>query len=160
MDQNNMKKIAPIIIAIIAVGGIAFYGGMRYAGGSNSSGQNFPQGQGQQTGFGANGARGARTGGGPNGARAGMNLVNGEIISKDDKSVTIKLRDGGSQIVFLSGTTEITKSVSGTVSDLTIGQNIFAGGSKNSDGSVTATTVQLRPAFSPSPSGSPAASAN
>jgi len=154
MEQNKMAKIAPIIIAIVAVGGISFYGGMKYQEGISSA----PQSQSQQAGFGANGARAGRTGVGANIARngAGANSVSGTIISKDDKSVTIKLRDGGSQIVFISGATEIIKSVSGASSDLLIGQNVFVSGAKNSDGSVTAATIQLRPALSPTPSASPA----
>lgn len=155
MEQNNISKLVPVLIAIATVGGIAFYGGMKYAQGKSAAPQS------QQAGFGNNGPRGSRTGTGGagfNGARTGngINVVNGEIISKDDKSVTIKLRDGGSQIVFLSGTTEITKSVSGVEGDLVVGQNVSVNGQKNSDGSVTANMVQLRPVFSPSPSVSPA----
>ena len=70
----------------------------------------------------------------------------GEIIAKDDKSVTVKLQNGGSKIVFLSDSTEITKSAEGALSDLEIGKNISVNGTTNSDGSVTAHTIQLRPA--------------
>lgn len=155
-----MTKALPIIIAIIAVGGISFYGGMKYQQGKAPNFQNLSPDQRQQFfqqgGAGANGARGARTGAIPNGARNGFNSVNGEIISKDDKSITVKLRDGGSQIVFLSGSTEIMKSISGSAGDLSVGQNVVASGQKNSDGSVNANTIQLRPALptvSPLPSG-------
>lgn len=165
MEQNNMKKTALTVVAVIAAGGIVFYGGMTYGQSKTPNFQNLTPDQRQQMfqqgGTGANGARGARTGTGANFARngAGANPVSGEIISKDDKSITIKLRDGGSQIVFFSGSTEISKFISGTSNDLAIGENIFIGGSKNPDGSVTATTIQLRPVL-PSPLGSPAPSSN
>lgn len=146
------KKVLPIIIAVVVIGVGAFYGGMKYAESKSPTNSSLPSGNFQNRGA-ANGAGGMRAG---NGQTAGMNAVNGEIISKDDKSVTLKLRDGGSQIVFLSNTTEITKSAAGSLSDLEVGQNVFIGGKKNSDGSVTANTIQLRPNISPSsPSSSP-----
>jgi len=79
------------------------------------------------------------------GGQRGANFIGGEIIAKDDKSVTVKLPDGGSKILFFSASTEITKSVAGSSEDLQIGQTISANGETNDDGSVNAKTIQLRP---------------
>src|SRR3989344_5463964 len=97
------KTVVSIIAVVIIVGGGAFYGGMKYAESKSPRGrfsqadfqsmQNFSLEERQQRiqEFGANvgGARGFGRGG--MGNRGGF--VAGEIISKDDKSVTVKLQD-------------------------------------------------------------------
>lgn len=130
------------IVAVVAIG-VSFYGGMKY-GISQAAVARAAQRQ-------AGGFGGGRGGGFGNGGGA---PVAGEIVDKSDKGFTVKLRDGGSKIVFTSDTTTIMKSVSGTADDLKIGQTVVVMGATNSDGSVTAQSVQLRPAF-PSPSTSP-----
>jgi len=143
-----MKKFLPIFIAIvIIVGGGSFYGGMKYAeskksaAGARNGFANFgnltPDQQQRFGQVGGTGRTGARLG--------GANVTSGEIISADDKSVTVKLPDGGSKIIFFSESTKITKSVDGSVADLTAGETIMANGTANQDGSITAETIQLRP---------------
>jgi hypothetical protein len=165
MEQNKMKKIVPMIIGVIAVGAISFYGGVKYSesnfsarGGSAWGGQNLTPEQRQQM-FQQGGVRTGRNGTGVNiprgGDGAGMNLINGEVISKDDKSITIKLRDGGSKIVFFSDKTSITKTAVGIQSDVVVGEQVMVNGTANVDGSVAASIIQLRPALPPLPSGSP-----
>jgi len=151
-----MKKFIPIIAVIIIVGAGAFYAGMKYDQ-SKNTGANLSASalanmtpeqrqtlfqQRQQAG-GTNNQRGA--------IRANGNFAAGEIIAKDDKTITIKLQDGGSKIVFLSDTTPITKSAEGTSADLTIGQQVTASGTANSDGSLTAQNIQIRPAQASAP---------
>ena len=140
--KTMAKKIIPIIIALIVVGGGAFYSGMKYAQ------SKMPQGfaQRQQLGASAIGSLNERTGN-----RAGVGFVTGEIIAKDDKSITVKLQDGGSKIVFLSGSTEIVKSVSGTSNDLEVGKTVMINGTTNQDGSITAKSIQERPSIAPTP---------
>ena len=134
-----MKKLLPIIVIIVLVGIGAFFGGMKYdqnKAAANLS-ANFQNRQMAGSGTGSrNGTFGNRSGGG---------LATGEIIAKDDKSITVKLGEGGSKIIFFSDTTQITKSAAGSSADLKIGENITANGSANSDGSLTAQTIQLRP---------------
>ncbi len=141
------KKIISLVLLVIA-GGALFYGGMKYdqskktasRGASNFANLSPEERQARATAGGFAGmGRGGRAGG-------GTGFITGEVISKDDKSVTIKLNDGGSKIVFLSESTEITKSASGSINDLEVGKNISVNGVANSDGSVTAQTIQLRPA--------------
>lgn len=136
-----MKKQTIIIVAAaIILGGAAFYAGLKY--GQNASAKTLQQRMQQ---------RGGRTGGIPSGFGGGQGepgggAATGEILSKDSTGITVKLRDGGSKIIFLSGsTTEISKFSAGTPDDLSVGENVSINGKANSDGSITAQSVQIRP---------------
>ena len=156
MDKKN--NIIGMIAVIIVVAGGSFYGGMQY--GANKSPQSqLAQGGGKNGGnFGAGmngGQRGAGQGGGQAGQGGGQrgsgaagnmgDFISGQVIAKDDTSVTIKGRDGSSKIVFLSSTTSIDKSVSGGAADLAVGQQVNANGKTNADGSLAAQNIQIRP---------------
>ena len=153
--MNKTKIIAVIIIGLVIVGGGSFYAGMKYGQSKNSNvssggAGNFAnltpeerQARIQQFG----GAGGGRI----RGSQAGGGFASGDIIAKDDKSITVKMRDGSSKIVFYSGTTEVGKSVSGAVSDLEVGKTISVSGTANQDGSITAQSIQLRPITPPLP---------
>lgn len=79
--------------------------------------------------------------------RMGYRPVNGEIISADEKTITVKLPDGSSKIVLLTDTASINKSAEATKSDLKVGEKVAVFGTENSDGSVTAQSVSLNPNF-------------
>lgn len=136
----------------VVVGGGAFYGGMKYAQSQSQRGrlsqadfqslQNLSPEQRQQRlqelGISGGGFRGGQRNG-------GGGFTTGEILSKDDKSITIKMRDGGSKIVFYSDSTEVGKFVNGSAGDLEVGKSVSVNGTANSDGSITAQSIQLRP---------------
>lgn len=144
MKQKNLL-ITIIIIVIVAAG--AFYGGMQY---QKSRLEQFGTGQFAQgaRGFGQTGMMQRRFGG--NGA------VVGDILSVSGSTMTVKLADGSSKIVLLSSATTINKAATATQSDLKAGEKVAAFGATNSDGSVTATNVQLNPIIRARPSAQPA----
>src|SRR3989344_1205764 len=138
-------KIAGVIAIVVIIGGGAFYGGMTYAQMSRggSGGGNFTNlsPEERQARFAGNGNPGTRGSGGTGGG-----FTAGEIISKDETSITIKMQDGSTKIVLVSSSAQIMKSAAGTVNDLTVGTQVTITGSANSDGSLTAESVQIRPA--------------
>ncbi len=145
-----MNKLITIVIAVaVVVGGGAFYGGMKYAQSQapqrNAQGfQNLSPEERQQ--------RIRQFGGSGGGNRgAGGGFTSGEILSKDDKSITVKMRDGGSKIIFYSDTTEVGKFVNGAPSDLEVGKTVTINGSTNPDGSITAQSIQIRLAMPTQP---------
>ena len=138
------KTIIIAIVAILVVGSVSFYAGMQYGKSKNQTASgNFanlsPQERQARMQPGGGGA------GGPRGTRAGANFATGEIISKDDKSITIKSGDGGSKIVFFSNATQIMKTASSSPAELKVGEQITTNGTANSDGSLTSQSIQIRP---------------
>lgn len=136
--MKNKYTITIIFAVVLCLA--SFYVGMKYGqSNASSSGQgNFSQNRSGQFGSGMMG--GNRAGG----MRAGGGFTGGQIISKDANSITVQLRTGGSTIVLYSGSTQIQKSVLGSVSDLNIGQQVTVTGSSNADGSISAQSIQLR----------------
>jgi hypothetical protein len=138
MDKKII--IEGIIVAII-FGGVGFYSGMKFnqARSPFAIGSNNFQNLAAEDRLSANfGARQARSGN-------GVNFISGEIISKDDKSITIKLVNSGTKIILFSDGTEISKFSAGAANDLEIGKTISINGQTNQDGSLTAQTIQIRP---------------
>lgn len=125
------------LIALVISGG-AFYGGMAFAKASvksaTSSGGQFARAQGNMVRLGAGGN-----------ARAGGAVTSGEVVSKTDNGFSVKLRDGGSKVVLVASSTTIGKMTEGSMADLSDGTEVVVMGTANSDGSVTASTVQIRP---------------
>ncbi len=137
--MKNINTIA-IILLLVGLGG-GFFAGMQYQKSQKPQGQFNGQGQGRR--FGGQQNSGGR--------------VIGQILSQDDKSITVKLQDGSSKIVLFSTSTQINKAASASVSDLTVGQTVAVFGSNNSDGSVTAANISLNPQMRGS-AGTPSAS--
>lgn len=147
--MDKKKHIISMIAIIIVVAGGAFYGGMRYDASKNAAQLAARGGQGGGFGGGrgmaGQGQGGAQRGGGPANGGAG-DFSGGQVTAKDDTSITIKTRNGGSQIIFFSPSTTIDKSVAGTGTDLSVGQQITANGKSSPDGTLAAQNIQIRPA--------------
>jgi len=135
------KNLILILIVLIIVGVGGFFGGIKYGQSQalknltpekmrevfqQRRGQLFTQNQGQRQ-------------------RAGQNFVFGQVISKDEKSLIIKLADGSTKIVFFSPHTQITKTIEGSTEDIEIGKEILITGTQTEDGSLTARTIQISP---------------
>ncbi len=128
---------------IVLMAGGMFYFGMKYGETKASSGRLTQRGAGGMNIGPAGGQK--RSGAGQLTGVSNGDFANGDIISKDDKSITIKTKDGGSKIVYYSDATIIGKSISGTVSDLSSGETVMVNGKANPDGSIVSQNIQIRP---------------
>jgi hypothetical protein len=73
-------------------------------------------------------------------------LVTGQITAMDSSSVTLQLANGNSEVVFYSTSTPVSEPTTVLANTLKVGTTIMVGGTSNSDGSLTAQTIQVRPA--------------
>ncbi len=140
--MNKKHFIGAAVIAVVLVG-VSFGGGIAY-GRSHAPTGGFARGtfttaNGQ---FGAGGKVSFTTRGGMMGGGATM----GQIVSNNGSSISVQLPNGSTQLVLLNSSTQIGKTVVGNASDLTNGVNVLITGQSNSDGSITAGMVQIRPA--------------
>jgi hypothetical protein len=133
--MKNKKIIVGVVAAVLL--GAGFGGGYATAKLQTPAQPgfgNFPNGQGTAR----TGAQGLmRTNGG---------FVSGEILSKDAGSITVKMQDGSTKIILIGASAQVLKSTQGSGEDLVAGVNVTVTGSINSDGSITAQSVQIRPA--------------
>lgn len=126
------KKTTILTVAIILIFGLGFYSGNYYTKSKMPTGKDRFQAVQNQ------GSKNIRILG-------NNNAISGEILTKEDKNLTLKLRDGGSKIIFFTENTPITKNVAGATSDLSPNKTIFINGKTNQDGSVNADSIQIRP---------------
>ena len=142
------KKTIGLVIGFVAVAVISFYAGVSYTNGKNS-------GSTAQATAGTN-TRG-NFGGGQKGGRGGG--IFGKVVAKDANSITVELSapgqgsgadttsttGTGSKIVFYTDQTTVMKTTTGSANDIVVGSQVSINGSANTDGSVTAQTISLRP---------------
>ncbi|HTH93055.1 MAG TPA: hypothetical protein VL576_01055 [Candidatus Paceibacterota bacterium] len=136
--MNKKVIIISGMILIIA----AFFAG-------KTIGSTHPATKTAQTAF-MNGANGGFIGGRTGRTSFGGGTM-GQVVSMDSNSITISIpgtqtgQTGGSKIILFSPSTSILKTSAGTASDISIGSTITATGTPNSDGSITASSIQIRP---------------
>jgi hypothetical protein len=139
----EQKNLIILILAIALAGGAGFVGGLKYQEYKlQTAFKNGFQRTDLKDGMGTTRQNGqANTAGNK---MMGIRPIAGEIISLDDKSLTIKSEDGSSKIVLISDTTTYNQETKADKSDITTGKQVTVIGSSNPDGSVTATSVQIR----------------
>jgi len=125
-------KPAIVIAVVVGVGIVSFYGGVQYQKSKAPSGRNFMMGQQGNSTI-------RRAGGGQ--------PVTGEILSLDEASFTVKIVDGSSRIVLLTDKTLFNKTASVQKTEIKVGEKVGVFGVTNSDGSISAQSVQLNPQF-------------
>jgi len=142
----NKNTIITAIIVAIVFAGAGFFGGMKYQQRKTPAVVTRAPGTFGNFAEGNFAGRGGRTGG----ANGGAGFASGQILKVDSNSITVQLpNNGGSKIVFYSTSTPIGEMKAGSAADLTTGQNVLVTGTPNSDGSVTAQNIQIRPAMPP-----------
>lgn len=125
MKKYSVHIIWAVIVIVALVGGI-FYGKSSVPSGTASRG-----------------AYASSTRGGF-GRAAGGGFVSGQIISVDSSSIMVSLPNGSSQVVFYSNSTQVMKPTIVPASTLTAGTRVMIGGTANSDGSLTAQSIQVQ----------------
>ncbi|MDR3558293.1 MAG: hypothetical protein P4L61_02050 [Candidatus Pacebacteria bacterium] len=145
-----MKKSTQVISAIVIAA--VFFGAGWLIKGSASASTSSTAARSGASGFTGTagsfaGAAGARTG-----RTAGAGLVAGTVVAVDPTSISIALPNStstsattGSTVVLYSTGTSVLKSVIGSPADLSVGENVTVQGTSNSDGSMSATAIQIRP---------------
>lgn len=135
MESNTKKNYVIITVISLVVGAGLGYGGAHLF--------NKPAAPGTGAAFARGGAAGgfmARTGTGP----AGSGFLSGTVAKMDSASITLNTRDGSSHVVLLTSATTVSKSVTGSLADVTVGSNVLITGTSNADGSLTGTAIQLQ----------------
>src|SRR3989344_9522812 len=100
MHKNmNTKFVIAAIVGIAVIAGGSFWSGMTYAKGNMPRGQ-FGNGQ-------LSGGTNFRGGSGNATRSVGGGFTAGEIISKYDSSITIKMQDDSTKIILVSDSTEV-----------------------------------------------------
>ncbi len=135
MNQKT-KYIAGGIVVVLVVAGGAFYGGMTYGKTQAAAARMALRG----------------TGAGAGRFAAGANFITGDVTAKDAQSITLKDRTGSSRIILYSPSVEVSKFAAGSIDDVAVGTTIMVNGKTNTDGSITAQTIQIRP---PMPAATP-----
>ena len=130
MKKYNVHIIWGIMVIVAVIGGYLFgkssvassrSGALSANGFSSSTRSRFP-------GVGGNGG----------------GFASGQISAVDSQSLTLQLANGNSEVVFYSSSTSVTEPTNVSISALKTGADVMIGGTTNSDGSLTAQSIQVR----------------
>ncbi len=142
--MKNQSMVMGYLATALVVGTLGFYGGTMYQKskvmsqfGNRANGRTGMM-QGQPT---ENGKQ--QKGNLP--SMMGRGAVVGEISSKDDKSITVKMNDGSSRNIILSESTTYRVGSEAKKEDLATGTKVAIFGTPNSDGSTTASSIEINP---------------
>jgi hypothetical protein len=139
--MNTKQWVILIVVAVVFAGG-GFFGGMKYQASKTPA---------VTARSGAAGAAGAFAGRRAAGGGAAGSFINGQVLSVNGSTITVTLANGGSQVAVLAPSTQYRKAVDGTSADVSVGSQVTITGTSNSDGSLTAQSVQIRTASSTPP---------
>jgi hypothetical protein len=131
MSKDMNKLIVVAVATAVIVGGAAFGGGYAVAKKSAPA----LAGRGMM-------ARDGQAGGQQKAQRAASNMANGEVLTVEEGSLTIKLADGGSRIVLLGKDAVVSYCAEAELSTVQPGTSLLATGEANADGSLTARFIQ------------------
>ena len=137
MKNIKNKKAAIFIVSAIVLIVSAFFLGKSVGSKSNLNQAGFPAGDGSQFSQNRNGGKN-----GQSKQFVGGN-IRGVIDTITDSSLVLKNQDGSSKIVILSASTTISKSAIASIKDVVSGENVMIRGKANSDGSITAESIQI-----------------
>jgi hypothetical protein len=158
--------VKPYIVALLVVVGVlaGFYGGYRM--GQNNVSASTTQNQSARTGnpgsgFGRGGGFGSAcpSPGAPSPSPGSNAVASGTITDLTSSSLTITMTACDVKVTF-GNTVQVSKTVTGTTSDLKDNMTVTIIGTRQSDGSIKATAIQIganrigiRAGASPSPAG-------
>lgn len=132
-----MNTITKIIIGAVLVALIFFYAGLKYSQTQSPTASSTTRAAfaGRTGGIGRTGAGGLLGG-----------AVMGTILSVDPQGITVSTQGASSKIIFVASSTTYMKTSVGKSSDASVGDNVLVTGSANPDGSITARSIDVRPA--------------
>lgn len=141
-------------VLTIILAGLSFFFGIKYSEYRSPDNSRFSGGQQARAGYGAFGSS-ENGNGGQKGVATGRNLFRGmgganggmtagEISNIENGMLTLKTPDGGSKLIIMSSSTKVMQMSEIKQDAMKDSMPVFIIGKKNTDGSITAETVQIR----------------
>lgn len=139
--KNNIVILVAVLSLALGFGGGYFFKNYQVGKMRPNFGSQLPDRQ--RNGQELQNAQRPQNGQGPQAGFGGM--VMGEVISQDEKSITVKIQDGSTKMIILGNSTTYSKTQDIEKTELNTGSQVRILGNANSDGSITAQNVQINP---------------